>query len=145
MTVARRDDIAEFLRFCIVGAVGFIVDAGVLMLCIHLLGQDAVSGRLVSFAFAVMATFELNRRWAFQRGGHGTYLATLAAYLGVQGLGFLCNLGIYTLLYVTLPRPFNAPLSCLVVASALALVVNYAGARLVVFRARGMGTHPRGG
>lgn len=145
MTIANRPGLAEFLRFCIVGAVGFMVDAGVLMLCIHVFGVDAVSGRLVSFAIAVMATFELNRRWAFQRGGHSTYFALLATYLGVQGLGFLCNLGIYTLLYVALPQPFNAPLFCLVVASAFALLVNYAGARLVVFRARGLRAHPRRG
>lgn len=133
----RDADVArlrQFLRFCAVGAVGFIVDAGVLLIGLRALGFDPIGGRLVSFSVAVLTTFELNRRWAFRDDGGRRYLAAAASYLGVQGLGFLCNLGVYSLLYLTLPPRFNAPLLCLAVASAVALMINYVGASLVVFR-----------
>ncbi len=125
----------EFMRFCAVGTVGFLVDAGLLILAIQA-GLDPIAGRFLSFAVAVVATFELNRCWAFRGGGGKSFLKAFAGYLGVQGLGFACNFGVYTLLYTGLPRPYKLPLLCLVVASALALIVNYAGASLWVFRTR---------
>ncbi|MGI3903975.1 MAG: GtrA family protein [Janthinobacterium lividum] len=127
----------QFLRFCVVGAVGFIVDAGVLLIEVHAFHVDPIWGRLVSFAIAVLTTFEFNRRWAFKQRGARPYLMALASYLGVQGLGFACNFSLYTLLYLALPPGYNAPLFCLAIASLVALSVNYAGASLVVFRTKG--------
>ncbi len=92
-------------------------------------------GRLLSFSIAVLVTFELNRRWAFKQGAAKPYWAALSTYLAVQGIGFACNFGIYAVLYLTLPLSYDAPLLCLAIASAAALLVNYAGASLVVFRA----------
>lgn len=123
----------QFLRFCTVGAVGFIVDAGVLLIEVHAFHVDPIWGRLASYAVAVLTTFELNRRWAFRQRGDRPYLKALASYLGVQGLGFACNFGLYTTLYLALPPGYNAPLFCLAIASLVALTVNYAGASLVVF------------
>ena len=126
----------QFLRFCAVGAVGFAVDAAVLTLVVASGSMDPIGGRLISFACAVMATFELNRRWAFRLIPPLPYITTLIAYLGVQGVGFVCNLAAYVVLYKLLPPPFNQPLLCLALASALALVVNFSGSRLMVFRRR---------
>jgi hypothetical protein len=40
---------------------------------------------------------------------------------------------VFTLAIVRLPAPFSAPLAALALASAVALVLNYAGARFLVF------------
>lgn len=140
-TAAAAPRFLQFARFCAVGAIGFAVDAGVLLIVLRVLGADPIWGRLVSFSVAVLTTFEFNRRWAFRSGGR-PYLPALASYLGVQGLGFACNFGLYTLLYWALPPGYDASLSalfCLAAASAVALAVNYAGASLVVFRSRASG------
>ena len=126
----------QFLRFCAVGGVGFCVDAAVLLLLVGVAGMDPVVARFASFACAVLATFELNRRWAFAGATPQPYLHRLAAYLGVQGVGFLFNLGVYSAAYLLLPAPLNAPVLSLAYASILALIVNFAGARFVVFRRR---------
>ena len=84
----------------------------------------------------MLTTFDLNRRWAFRGAGATPYWRALATYGGVQGLGFGCNVSIYTALYLALPPPFGAPMTCLVAASAAALLINYAGASRVVFRPR---------
>ncbi len=128
------DRAVQFLRFCTVGGVGFVIDAGALEVATRLVGLDPIAGRLLSFGIAVLVTFELNRRWAFKHGGSKSYWAALSSYLGVQGVGFACNFCIYTALYLTLPLRYDAPLLCLAVSSAAALVVNYAGASLIVFR-----------
>ena len=132
---AKRVDLAQFARFAAVGGVGFCVDAGVLLMLVRTFRTDPIPSRLLSFAVAVVATYALNRVWAF-RAPVG-FLRGLGLYIAVQGLGFLCNLSIYSALYLLVPPPWNAPLACLAVASALALVINYLGAKLIVFRAAG--------
>jgi hypothetical protein len=57
----------------------------------------------------------------------------LTTYLAVQGIGFLCNLAVYTVAIFTLRAPFNAPLFCLAIASFAGLVINYAGTKHLVF------------
>ena len=127
----------EFLRFCAVGGTGFVIDAGALAVGTHIFGLDPIAARFLSFGVAVLATFELNRRWAFKQRAAQPYLAALSTYLGVQSVGFACNFSVYAALYFTLPLRYDAPLLCLAVASAAALAVNYAGASLVVFRTNG--------
>ena len=140
-SVARRASAAtaggQFLRFAAVGALGFFVDAAVLLALVEAGWAGPVIARLASFACAVVATFEMNRRWSFGDAERRGYAAMLSAYVGVQGLGFLFNLGIYTTALVVFPPPLNHPLFCLVLASGLALAINFAGARLIVFRRRG--------
>ncbi len=126
----------RFLRFAIVGAIGFAVDASVLLALVGAGWAGPIGGRLASFACAVLATFELNRRWSFEGAVRRPYPAMLLAYVGVQGLGFLCNFAIYAAALAVLPPPLNRPLFCLALASGLALAINFAGARLIVFRHR---------
>ena len=129
---------ARFARFCLVGATGFAVDAGLLLLILRggLLGP--VAARFVSFGVAVLVTFALNRRWSFQIGPDDprSFTGDLIAYLGVQGFGFLCNLTVYAAALSVLPDPLGRPLPCLAFASGAALLVNYLGSDLIVFRRR---------
>ena len=125
----------RFLRFCCVGGVGFCVNAAALMAFVQLLGAGPIPAWSLSAVAAILTTFELNRRWAFRGAGAERYWTALAAYVGVQGLGLACNFSVYTGCYILLPPPLNAPLLCLVAASAAALALNYAGASRVVFRA----------
>ena len=132
----RGGGAGPFLRFCGVGGVGFAVDALALMALIHGLGFGPIPARLVSAVMAILTTFELNRRWAFRGAGDARWGTAFAAYAGVQALGLGCNVAVYVACDLLLPWPMNAPLICLVAASAAALLVNYAGASRVVFRPR---------
>lgn len=53
----------RILPFAIAGAIGFAVDAGLLLVAAPALG--AFGGRLVSFAAAVLTTWTINRNFAF--------------------------------------------------------------------------------
>ena len=135
----RRSEAHRFLRFCVVGGAGFAVDAAVLVALVHGFGVDPILARVFSFSIAVVVTFELNRGWSFGAIRQQRLFTALATYLAVQGVGFLCNLAVYTAAIFTLPAPFNAPLFCLAIASLAGLVINYAGARHLVFRTSGRG------
>ncbi|RUP18568.1 GtrA family protein [Methylobacterium sp.] len=130
---APRGEADRFARFCIVGGIGFVTDAGIMTLCIYGLGWSPTGARALSFAVAVLVTFLLNRSISFADRGGRPILPALVSYLLVQAFGFACNLIVFTLAIVRLPAPFSAPLAALALASAVALVLNYAGARFLVF------------
>ncbi len=54
----------NFLRFCIIGGVGFIVDFGILYGAV-LLGVGFYIGRVISFLMASICTWILNRTFNF--------------------------------------------------------------------------------
>ena len=136
---ARRASALRFLRFCCVGAAGFVTDTGILMALVHLGHVDPIVAKALSFALAVLVTFDLNRRWAFERGRDVRARTAFPAYLAVQGVGFLCNWTVFTACILLLPKPFGSVLVAAVIASAVALILNYLGAARLVFGDRTAG------
>lgn len=129
----NRTELTRFLRYCTVGAAGFVADAAVLLALVHGLGANPILARAISFPLAVILTFALNHHWTFGGGTRKGLAAAFATYLGVQGFGLACNAAIYTTLILGLPAPFNVPLFALAVAAAVALAVNYGAAKHLVF------------
>lgn len=118
-----------FLRFALVGAIGFIVDAGVLQGLI-LLGWEPVGARAVAIPVAVLATWSLNRSFTFPEAQQGPALASLARYAGVSATGAGLNFAVYALLVLGGLHP----LVSLALASVVALAVNYLGSKHFAFR-----------
>lgn len=135
-TGRARKEASTFLRFCVVGGVGFLVDAGVLAALTHALQVGPVLARCVSAPTAILVTFVLNRFWAFDSAKEAPLAEAFLAYCAVQGVGFGLNFLIYTAL-VSLPLgPFSKPLIALAIASGLALVFNFIGIRFFAFAPR---------
>jgi putative flippase GtrA len=139
----------HFMRFCCVGVLGFVVDFAVLKAVLFIAGEVGadntslfakVAGRLVSFSFAVVATWLANRTWTF--AGHGrlgaSLLAEFGGYLTVQSVGFAANLGVYTAVLAATAAFAEHLLPAMVAGTAAGMVINYLGAKHLVFR-RGAG------
>jgi putative flippase GtrA len=124
----------RFLRFCIVGLAGFIVEAVVLTVATNACDVGPFWARGISFPVAVSVTFTLNRQWSFTDADQQPIVNAFVAYLGVQSTGLLCNLLIYSAAITLLPALFNAPITALIIASGAALIVNYVGSRRLVFK-----------
>jgi putative flippase GtrA len=133
--IASRQEATTFFRFCLIGTVGFVSDGGVLLLLTRGLSLGPLVARAISFPVAVLVTFTLNRIWTFKTGVKISLIRALALFYSVQGTGFLLNLMIYAAAVLMLPFPLNLPIAALAIASAVALVVNYSGSRLLVFPA----------
>ena len=119
-----------FWRFCLVGAFGFLIDAAALLALMGS-GLDPYLARAVSLLVAVTATWICHRHFTF--GSQGTApVAEWARFVMVNGLGIAVNYAVYATLLTLIDG--LAPLTALVVASALALAVNYTGARHFAFR-----------
>jgi len=123
----------EFLSFAIVGAIGFVVDVGVLYIAAPHLGW--YGGRVLSWTAAATATWLLNRRVTFRGRHSGTSIASeyLRYMLTMLG-GALVNYAAYVLTMHWVSGSW-APALGVAVGSCAGLVVNFLSARYLVFRA----------
>lgn len=123
----------QFLVFCAIGTLGFLVDVTVLYALAPLLGWMA--GRVVSFLAAATATWWFNRRFTFAEGAArgGQAAAQYGRYLVSMLAGAAVNYAAYaaTLLLVTHP---HAPAMGVALGSIAGLGINFLSARFLVFR-----------
>lgn len=125
----------RILPFALAGVIGFVVDAGVLLLAAPLLGP--FGGRVLSFASAVLATWLINRNFAFadkaaESGRGREFLRYFAAMLP----GAAVNWVVYGLV-VALLADTNIGLVLAVAAGSLSgMTTNLVAADRLAFRAR---------
>lgn len=130
-----------FLRFGLVGAAGFTIDAVILHGVMHA-GLNYFSGRLVSFAIAVLCTWQMNRSFTFRTpSAHGTFKEA-AIYIGVQCAGGAANIGVYSLAIMLVPALQHWLLVPLAMGSAAGLCLTFIGAKHLAFRERAPGLGP---
>jgi putative flippase GtrA len=126
-----------FAKFCVVGAIGFVVDVAVLYALSGMLGWYVA--RVASFLCAATATWALNRRHTFAANATATssavvwrqYLSYLLSMLGGGGVNYLAYW-----LVLQFSESRQAPLLGVALGSVAGLVVNYALARHLVFQHR---------
>lgn len=131
------EPLPRFLKFGLVGLLGFGVDVGSLQLLLGA-GLGPFLARMISISLAVIVTFLLNRGWAFNSGGKSSggrgWRAELAAYVGVAAGSSLLNYAVYALMLLGVPG--IRPLLALVVSSAAAMLASFAGYSGWVFKRR---------
>jgi putative flippase GtrA len=124
----------DFVRFGMVGTVGFIVDAGVLQALVSWAGWGPIVARAVAFPTAVLATWLLNRNFTFRTSPQRTLGRSLGRYVAVSLAGASVNFLIYTLLVLGSAAMAAHPVVPLAVASGVALIFNYLGSKFFAFR-----------
>lgn len=127
MTVGR-----QLPRFAVAGAIGFVVDAGLLYAAL-LAGLDYYTGRLVSFCAAVITTWLINRSWTFGVRGTPPTVAEFARYFSAMALGGAVNYATYAVIVAAAPAAAWLPLVAVAAGSIAGLSVNFATARNWVF------------
>lgn len=127
----------QFVRFCAVGAVGFVVDAGLLWLLLSSGTMGPYGGRVVSFLVAATVTWALHRSFTFPDARRERCGRQWLHFVAVNGVGALVNYGVYALLIATTVLFAHHPVLAVAAGSAVALVVNFTANRLWVFRHAG--------
>ena len=126
----------EFFRFGLVGTAGFVVDAGILQLCLSLFGLGPYVGRAISFAVGVTFTWFCNRHFTFRRRGGMHWFRQWSRFVLLMLLGGGLNYGTYAAL-VAWVRPFGAhPVLAVAAGSLAGMMVNFTTARHLVFHHR---------
>ena len=126
----------EFLRFGVVGTIGFVVDTAVLYAGIAL-GLGLYGGRAVSYLLAATTTWALNRLWTFRGRGNGPVHQQWALFLLVNLIGFAMNYGTYAALIAYVPMVAAHPVLGVAAGAIAGMFGNFLLSRQLVFRARG--------
>ncbi|MCU0887497.1 MAG: GtrA family protein [Rubritepida sp.] len=129
-----KDMIGQFLRFGVVGTIGFVVDTATLLTAVWL-GAGPYGGRVISYIVAATTTWALNRTWTFRARATAAPVARQwALFLLLNLAGFAANYGTYVLVTSWLgTEPRQLVIG--VAAGALAgMFINFTLARQVIFR-----------
>jgi putative flippase GtrA len=142
--VISRKLFVEMLRFGIVGAIGFCVDAVVLYILIRW-QIDPLLARVVSFPTALLATWLLNSRWTFGDSVRQKSRTRQAfGYVAVQCGGMSVNYMVFALALPLTGKSSLGVILALVLGSAAGLMVNFLGSRMLVFKPRASTTSDTG-
>lgn len=122
----------QWLRFGIVGAIGFVIDTGLLSLCFNVFGLGALLGRVPGFVLSVLATWYLNSCFTFKQA-QMLKLKNFMHYFLSNIVGMSINWSIYTLCLYSHPIFLVYPFLAVIPASGTAMFFNYNMAKFVLF------------
>ncbi|MBV8398386.1 MAG: GtrA family protein [Acetobacteraceae bacterium] len=128
----RDSLVAQFLKFGVVGAVGFVFDTATVYALRHAVGLYGAG--IASYFVAVTVTWGLNRVWTFRGRGHGPAHREWLRFASANSLGFLLNRGTYAALVTTVPICAEQPVLAVAAGSLAGMFVNFGLSRRLVFR-----------
>jgi dolichol-phosphate mannosyltransferase len=127
----------EFVKFCLVGLTGLVVDTAVLVSLVDYLDLDPRFAALFAFATAVSWNYLFNRIWSFESGRSTPVARSYAFFVFISLGGLGVRIGIMHLLieYAGMgEKPWYILASMMGIAAAT--VFNFLGSRYVAFRTR---------
>jgi putative flippase GtrA len=122
----------DLLRFCLVGTLGFGVDAGLTVALQATLLSAPWQARIPAFLAASLVTFLLNQGWTFKVQNQNK-LKAYGRYLATTLVGALLNYGIFLLTINLVNTPSWNALLGIVLGSVVGLGANYVFAKWFVF------------
>lgn len=123
----------EIVWFVIGGGFGFLIDAGVVQTLVRGASWSPYTARVVSFLLAASFTWWWNRAFTFAHRRNHRASAEWLRWLAVMLIGAAVNYGLYALLVSLFPLVRAWPVLGVAAGSAVAAVVNFIGARRLVF------------
>lgn len=120
----------QLLRFCTVGAVGFVIDAGILQMLVVGAHANPYAARIVSFLAAASGTWLMNRRYTFEVSHKSTHTEWLR-YVSFMVLGAFVNYGAFALCISFWAFAHAQPWLGVALGSVAGLGVNFTTSRLL--------------
>ena len=123
----------QLFWFGVGGAIGFVVDAGIVQLLVSKADANPYIARLFSFLCAATSTWLFNRRYTFpDRGGH-TLFGEWTRYMTAMSFGFALNYSTYALVVFYSSFVHAWPSIAVAAGSLPGSLVNFTGARQWAF------------
>jgi len=108
MILADNKERIRFLKFATVGAIGSVVDFGIMNLLSHLFNMPLVFAGTISFICAVVSNFTLNRFWTYPESRSRHILHQLGMFFVVNAAGILIRLPILHFVEPPMARAFES-------------------------------------
>lgn len=126
----------QFVRFSIVGAVGFLVDASILYAILHGSSLGPYSSRVFSYLIAATTTWYLNRIFTFKGLSNSPPRQQWAKFVFVNVFGGAVNYGVFAILIALKTQYLSEPILAVAIGSIAGLVFNFTLSRSFVFVSR---------
>jgi putative flippase GtrA len=123
---------AQFARFGIVGATGFVVDTATVYGLRPALGLYGAG--VAGYVTAATSNWALNRIWTFRGRGSGPAHRQWAWFMLANSGGFVLNRGTYAILVTVLPIAADQPVIAIFAGVLAGLFLNFTLSRKLVFR-----------
>lgn len=125
----------QLIRFVITGVLSAVVDFGLLVVLMNLVGLDHTTAKAISFIAGTTTAYLINRRWTFQSDGSKR---KFAAVVLLYGLTFVLQVGLFAVLFPWLlglsGSQTIAQAVGFVIAQGVATTVNFIVQRGLIFR-----------
>ncbi len=92
MILTNKKERDRFFRFALVGAIGAVVDFGVMNLLTHFTNMPLVYAGTISFICAVVSNFTWNRYWTYPESRSRPLLHQLGMFFVVNTAGVLIRI-----------------------------------------------------
>jgi putative flippase GtrA len=122
----------NFIRFGIVGALGFVWDTSTVYLTRGVVGLYAAGA--LGYIVAATVNWGLNRVWTFRTSTHQAAHRQWVAFLAANSLGFVLNRGCFYTLISLNQFCFAHPVLPIIAGSFCGMFVNYLLSKRFVFR-----------
>ena len=131
-TPARLVLAAEFIRFGIVGSVGFIIDTATVYGLRGMLGLYGAG--LLAYLTAASGNWLFNRLWTFRGRNTAPVHHQWAMFMLTNLAGFVLNRGTYAVLVSCVAAAAEQPVIATAAGAVAGLLVNFNLSRRLVFR-----------
>lgn len=128
MTVLR-----QVQRFSLVGAIGFLLDAGLLHVLVTIFDINPYVARLISFLFAATGTWFLNRNFTFKDAAQRKINREWSQYLLFNSIGGGINYACFACCLFIFEVARAYPVLGVAIGSAVGLVFNFSASKYIVF------------
>ena len=120
----------QFLRFCVAGTAGFVIDAGILQMLVVGAQANPYAARVASFLAAASVTWLINRRYTFAVNHKPTH-AEWRRYVGFMLVGALVNYGVFSICIAFWALARTQPWLGVAFGSVTGLGLNFVTSRLL--------------
>ncbi|WP_308212137.1 MULTISPECIES: GtrA family protein [Nocardia] len=121
----------QIVRFVLSGGFSAIIDFGLYMLLLELVGLPVAVAKSISFIAGTTTAYLINRRWTFRaEPSRKRFLAVVALY----AVTFAVQVGINQILFYALPDDWWRKPLAFVIAQGTATVINFIVQRAVIFK-----------
>jgi len=134
---SRPKELSRFVKFAIVGAIGAVIDFGLLNLMRGVFGWDLLWANTLSVSAAILSNFVWNRLWTFPESRNRKKRKQLPQFTLVNLVGLLINnvivIGLDAMLVPHIGEPLSYNLAK-AVAIGVVLFWNFGANRLWTYR-----------
>ncbi len=130
----ERRGLREFVAFCGVGTIGFVIDAGLIQLLAGTWEWDPYYARVLTYLCAATVTWSLNRSITFRHAKGADWRSQWSRYLVVNAIGAGINYLAFAATLLVSQTAHSYPALAVAVGSLVGLVFNFTLSKAVVFK-----------